>query len=33
MSRQGGGENATNGGDVQTRGSSKVNLRPVIWIA
>ncbi|CAJ2651503.1 unnamed protein product [Trifolium pratense] len=32
MSRQGGGENATTGGDVQTRGSSKANLRP-FWIA
>ncbi|CAJ2673203.1 unnamed protein product [Trifolium pratense] len=31
MSRQ--GENATIVGDVQTRGSSKANLRPVIWIA
>ncbi|GAU37791.1 hypothetical protein TSUD_158720 [Trifolium subterraneum] len=30
--RQGGGENATIGGDVQTRGSSKAKLRHVIWI-
>ncbi|CAJ2672413.1 unnamed protein product [Trifolium pratense] len=32
MSRQGGGENATTVGDGQTGGSSKANLRHVIWI-
>jgi hypothetical protein len=32
MSKQGGYENAPTGGDVQTRRSSKSNLRHVIWI-
>jgi hypothetical protein len=30
MSRQGGGEHATTAGDVQTRGSSKANLKPFL---